>query len=384
MKRISLVLIIFCLLLTACSSQPSSPPNIPDQAPEPTVAKSATQVPPTKTAEPTPTPTPEPVAVPLIYKGWQDKAYSHVCVDAVITMTEWDVASEIIPAASSLLEAMGMKVVPIGESCEVLYVFTLALEGQGANYSGGGQTCFAYTGADLYGDLVLMTQPDNADGFSIPLRGKRETSQATMSCDTVPPFGSLWPKAVIEGFSKIYGFKALEAAITVPGLQFEVSDVLKEGNYTAEETLPVLMKTLQSDDPTLIKAGLVAIADFKEKAAPAVPLIIPLLTHTDKWLATLAADDLRMIGPAAEAAIPALLVAIEDPDIQLGPQAAFALGSIGHPDEEVLAALMRHVSDSNFSMQMFVQSSLERLTGEKYTLPEEWQDWWSQRSKSTQ
>ena len=202
-----------------------------------------------------------------------------------------------------------------------------------------------------------------------------------MSCNTAPPFGSLWPKAVIEGFSKVYGFKALEAAITVPVLQFEVSNVLQEGKYSAEETLPVLMKSLQSDDPTLIKAALVAIAEYREKAAPAVPLLIPLLTHPDKWLATLAADDLRMIGPGAEAAIPALLIAIEDPDIQLAPQAAFALGTIGRADETVLSALMRHVTDANFSMAMFVQSSLERLTGEKFAKPEEWQAWWSKRPK---
>ena len=376
MKKIFFSFIAFSLLLTACTPKAPTQPVAPEKTVTPTPTIVATKIQLTNT--PRATPTLEPVAVPLIYEGWQNKAYSQVCVDAVISMTDQDVASEITQAASALLEAMGMKVVPLGESCEALYVFALALEAQGANYTGGGQTCFAYTGADLYGDLVLMTQPDNSGGFSIPLRGKREPSQMTMSCDTVPPFGSLWPKAIIEGFSKIYGFKALEAAITVPVLQFEVSNVLQEGNYSAEETLPVLMKTLQSDDPTLIKAGLVAMADFREKAAPAVSLLIPLLTHDDKWLATLAADDLRMIGPDAEAAIPALLVAIEDPDIQLGPQAAFALGAIGRSDEDVLAALIRHVNDSDFTMKLFVQSSLEQLTGEKFTTPEEWQDWWSQ------
>ena len=36
-------------------------------------------------------------------------------------------------------------------------------------------------------------------------------------------------------------------------------------------------------------------------------LLIPLLSHPDKWLATLAADDLRMIGPAAEQQFPRCL-----------------------------------------------------------------------------
>jgi hypothetical protein len=257
------------------------------------------------------------------------------------------------------------------------------MEGQSATYSDGGQTCQAFTGADLYGDLVLMNPKNGEEGLSIPLRGTRETSQATMSCNSVPPFGSLWPKAVIEGFSKIYGFKALEAAITVPVLQFEVSTVLQEGKYSAAETLPVLMKALQTSDTTLQKAALVAIAEYREKAAPAVPLLIPLLTHTDKWLAALAADDLRMIGPTAEASIPALLVAIDDSDLQLAGFAAFALGTIGRADEDVLAALMRHVNDADFSMGMFVQKSLGLLTGKKFTKPGEWLDWWNKRPTPT-
>ena len=121
----------------------------------------------------------------------------------------------------------------------------------------------------------------------------------------------------------------------------------------------------------------------KIPTATAVPLLIPLLSHSDKWLASLAADDLRMIGPGAEAAIPALLVVIDDKDTQLAGEAAFALGSIGRADEDVLAALIRHVNDDDFSKKMFVQSSLERLTGEKFTKPEQWLDWWSKRPTPT-
>jgi hypothetical protein len=323
--------------------------------------------------------------VPLIYKGWQDKAYSRVCVDAVITMNGENLAGKIIPASNALLKEMGLKVVPVvGGNCEALYVFVLDMEAKGANYSGGGQTCFAYTGAELAGDLVMLNPDDGSESFSIPLRGTRETSQATLNCNSVPPFSSLWPKAVIEGFSKIYGFKALEAALMVPVLQFEVSTVLQEGEYSAEEALPVLMRTLQNEDPTLVKAALVSLADYREQAAPAVPLLIPLLTHSDKWLATLAADDLRMIGPGAEAAIPALLITIEDPDIRLAAQAAFALGTIGRPDEAVLSALMRHVADIDYSMSMFVQTSLKRLTGENFTDPQEWKDWWNMHAKPAQ
>lgn len=296
MRKESVFSLIGLLFLTACAA-PTAPADILNlPAATATQSPTSTAIPATPTLELTPTPAL--IAVPLIYKGWQDKAYTRVCVDAVITMTEEDLASKIITAAGDLLEEMGMQVVPVdGGNCEAQYVFALAMEAKGDNYSGGGRTCFAYTGADLYGDLVLMIQPDSADGFSIPLREERETSQATMSCDAVPPFSSLWPKAILEGFSKIYGFKALEAALMVPELRFEVSKVLQEGKYSAEETLPVLMKTLQSDDPTLVKAALVSLAEYREKAAPAVPLLIPLLTHSDKWLATLAADDLRMIGP---------------------------------------------------------------------------------------
>jgi hypothetical protein len=381
MRNLFLIILIGSFLLASCASPSAPTATLTVSAPIATATQipTATPVPPTPTSEPTPTSAP--VAVPLIYKGWTDKAYSRTCVDAVITMTMVDLGSQIIPAASSLLEAMGLQVVPRGADCEAMYVFVLAMEGTSDTYSGNGQTCDAFTGAELYGDLVLMTQPNNQDGFSIPLRGTRETSQATSGCKTAAeaPFGELWPKAVVEGFSKIYGFKALEAALTVPALQFEVASVLQEGKFSAADTMPVLMKALQDADPNIQKAALVSIAGYKAEAAPAVPLLIPFLTNSDKYLASLAADDLRMIGPGAEAAIPALLVAIEDPDVQLAPQAAFALGTIGKPEEAVLTALIRHANDANASMKMFVQTSLQRLTGEKFTTPGQWLQWWSSR-----
>jgi HEAT repeat protein len=86
-----------------------------------------------------------------------------------------------------------------------------------------------------------------------------------------------------------------------------------------------------------------------------------------------------MIGPGAEAAIPALLVSLEDADKQLAGESAFALGMIGRADEAILAALMRHVSDPDFSMSMFVNTALQRLTGEGFNTPQEWQAWWEQR-----
>jgi hypothetical protein len=383
MRKLPLSILIGLFFLTGCAAQAATAetPTLPAA----TAAKipTATAVPPTPTPEPTPTPAP--IAVPLYYKSWQDKGFAQVCVEAEISEPEGAGQTDyIVPAVSDLLEAMGMNVVPAEDVCEALFVVSGNLKGKSANYSGGGADCKSYTGADFKGELSMRNPADGKKWLSVPLRGMRETSQFTQSCKTEAsaPFSSVWPKALIEGFSKIYGFKALEGAITVPILRFEVSQVLQEGKFSPEETLPVLMKSLQSNDDGLIKASLVAIAEYREDAAPAVPLLIPLLTHSDKWLATLAADCLRMIGPGAEAAIPALLVAIEDPDIQLAPQAAFALGTIGRADDAVLAALMRHVDDPDYSMSMFVQTSLERLTGEKFTKPGEWLNWWSHRPKT--
>lgn len=379
--KIRFFLILFILfLVTGCSSSKSTKLETLEPEPAITVIPTLTVLAPTSTLTPTitPTPTPAAVAIPLAFKGFQDQAYAIICVKVDIQEPEnAGQNKEILEAVEELVAAMGMAVRE-DSTCEISLELKGTLKGISDIYEVCGE---AFTGADFKGDLIINRLSDNRKMISLPLRGYLETSQYTPSCnpESLAPFISIWPKVIIKAFSEVYGTKALEGALQVPVLRFDVGQVIQEGDFDSTELLPVFQASLTSDDDSLIKATLVSLAEMRAEAAPATTRIIPLLAHQDKWLATLAADALRMIGPGAEEAIPALLVAIEDNDKQLAAQSAFALGTIGKPEDRVLEALIRHVNDADWSMSFFVQSSLKSLTGEEFTERRDWMDWWDKR-----
>jgi hypothetical protein len=203
------------------------------QAAAPTITFTPTQKP-----APTHTSTPAPVAVPLMYPGWTDHAFTRVCVDGqtvfmaeepIPGVTDVDVAARIIPAASALLEAMGMKVVPVEGDCEALYAFFITMGAvMKTEYHANGDSCSTYSEADLMGDFVFMAPP-GGDGFNFHLSTKYKVPEETWICNEIkePPYDSVWPRTVVEAFYKVYGETALQAATTVPELQPYAEDLLK-------------------------------------------------------------------------------------------------------------------------------------------------------------
>ena len=155
--------------------------------------------------------------VPLQYKGWTDKAFSHVCLDGMTAnfaeveipgVTDVDIAARIVPAAKELLIAMGMEIVPINDACEVLYVFTISMDAGGkTEYRPNGDVCTAYTETALMGDFIVMAPPVGGDGFVISLHSKHKVPEVSYTCNQTiePPYDKVWPKAVVEAFYKVYG-----------------------------------------------------------------------------------------------------------------------------------------------------------------------------------
>ena len=236
MKR-ACIFIIVLFLLASCSSPAPVPTSIatliptntmlPSNTPKPTLTATSTLTP-----TPAPTNTPVPVAVPLVYPGWTDKAYSHVCVDGMTIYLEevdipgiapLDVAGLMIPAAKKLLQTMGMQVVPMdAEECEAAFVFfvntSTALK---AEFHENGDVCVKFTEIELAGDFTVMVPPVGGDGFVISLNTNYKIPDAEFVCNPaqMPPTDPVWQKAVVDAYIQVYGDAAREAALSVPELR---------------------------------------------------------------------------------------------------------------------------------------------------------------------
>lgn len=88
------------------------------------------------------------------------------------------------------------------------------------------------------------------------------------------------------------------------------------------------MTALKGNDKEARANALVELAKAKEKAAPAVPALIPLLKDTDPETRRLAAYVLGEIGPQAKAALPGLKELLKDPDRQVVMQVVNAIRTV--------------------------------------------------------
>ena len=158
MKRFFSIAIIFLVFFSSCSQPEDLTAPPPESAATETQVPTATEIPPTST--PTQTPTPTPVAVPLVYSGFQDKAYSSVCVNVEIDEPEGSLESEtILASVSDLASVMGMSVETEG-NCEVTLEVSGAMIGRTGNYKECGRL---FTGADFRGSLIMRIPPGTAD-----------------------------------------------------------------------------------------------------------------------------------------------------------------------------------------------------------------------------
>jgi hypothetical protein len=381
-----LFLFIFLFILSGCAREPIAESILPESTITPTTEPTASLIPATQT--PTITPTPEPIAVPLVYKGFQDKAFSTACINVDVMEPEGSNQSELILSTlNNLISAMGMSVKK-GGNCEVAFEVTGAMIGRSAEYEDCGRL---FTGSDFRGKLIMKIPSETTNLITVPLTGTNEIPDSVLlinpsDCDNLgeeanAPFSDIWQKTIFEGFSKIYGTTALTSAFFVPALRSEAEQAIEDGDFKPEEILPVIQNFLGTDDENLIDYALSYLNEMHDQASSATSAIIPILLHQNKDLAAWAARTLGSIGPGAAEAIPALITALDDSDAKLGGYAALALGEIEKPSLQVLEALVNHLDD-NVSMMEVCQSSLKKLTGNHYESPEEWKSWWTDCSKS--
>lgn len=377
---------VILIFLSSCTSEPIPTEIPPDPNLISTISPTTTSIP--ATATPTLTHTPKPIAVPLVYPGFEDQAFSSICVNVDIKEPEGsDQSTRIQEAIENLIKAMGMVVGDDG-NCQAVIEVTGAMTGKSAQYENCGRL---FTGADFRGKLTLNSPSESNELIAVPLSGANEIMDVvaiinSSDCDNLDeeanaPFSDIWQKPVIQGFSEIFGANALTGAILVLSLRSAAELAIDELDTNSKDVIFILQNLLSSEDEYLINYALFKIINHQDLAAIEPSAIIPILSNQNTELAALAARAIVKIGPAAGDAIPALLTTVSSNNIDLAVYSALALGEIGISDFKVLDALVNHLN-GNESLVEACQSSLEKLTGRQFESIDEWGTWLAACSKT--
>lgn len=316
-----------------------------------------------------------------MYAGYDDQAFSSICIDVDIKEPEGsNQSTRIHEALDNLVKAMGM-FVGTESNCQAFFEVTGAMTGKSGVYEDCGRL---FTGADFRGKLTMNTPGESSALIDISLSGANEIMDVvaiinSSDCDNLDeeanaPFSDIWQKPIIQGFSKIYGANALMGAILVPSLRSEAELAIDELDPESQDISAILQNFLRSEDEYLIEYALFKLINLQGLAAIDTSPIIPILSHQNSDLAALAARAIGKIGSAASEATPALLTTINSENIDLAVYSALALGEFGKSDSNVLNALANHLDENEFLAEA-CQSSLEKLTGQHFESDEEWKTW---------
>lgn len=107
-----------------------------------------------------------------------------------------------------------------------------------------------------------------------------------------------------------------------------------------------MIREVANQDDSRRREAAGALGNIGADAAPAVPVLIRLLSDTSQGVRCNAAESLGEIGPAARAAVPALIKALGDRDETVRSFAVSSLGKIRPPSRGAIAALIRALGDS--------------------------------------
>lgn len=136
--------------------------------------------------------------------------------------------------------------------------------------------------------------------------------------------------------------EALFAAIVDPATAVRRSAIaaLRSLDFPRERALPLLVRTLETADASLIMP---AIETLSEAGAKAVPLLCEALKNekTDYWACLI----LAQIGPEARDAVPHLVPLLKRPEPEVRKEAVIALGEIGPAAAPAVPEIVRILNE---------------------------------------
>jgi len=128
--------------------------------------------------------------------------------------------------------------------------------------------------------------------------------------------------------------------------------------WLARDALPLLMKATDDADAGVREAAAGSMAPMGPEA---VPHLVRLLTHEDKYVRRNAVWGLGKLGPLARTALPDLCDALRDPDPRTASGAAQSIGQMGADAADAVPALTEAMRGTNIVLCRLAAKALSQI-----------------------
>ncbi len=144
----------------------------------------------------------------------------------------------------------------------------------------------------------------------------------------------------------------------------EILDTVAALDEKGDYSLPIFVKSLESDDPIDRKEALLGLLKFKSGWQEFMGPLLKTINDPEVENRMVVIGILKGVANDSDKAASALVTMTDDPDIRVRNSAISGLSQIKTPSGEVLTALTKTVTDKDHRVRMASIGSLKRLGGE--------------------
>jgi len=126
----------------------------------------------------------------------------------------------------------------------------------------------------------------------------------------------------------------------------------------ARDALPLLANCVSDPEPSVREAAAQSIGQMGTEA---LPHLIRMLMHDDKYVRRHAVWALGKLGPPARVAVPDLCAALRDPDPRTASGAAQSLGNLGPDAADAVPALIEAMCGTNIVLCRLAAKALSQI-----------------------
>lgn len=144
-------------------------------------------------------------------------------------------------------------------------------------------------------------------------------------------------------------------------MRSEVLDTVSALDEKGDYSLPIFVKSLESDDPIDRKESLIGLLKFKSNWREFLAPLVGMLDDPEVENRLVVVAVLKGIVNESDQAVSALTAMTSDSDIRVKISAISALSNLNKPSEDVFAALTRDLAEKDHRVRMATIGSLRRL-----------------------
>ncbi len=200
---------------------------------------------------------------------------------------------------------------------------------------------------------IGLEKPD----LVLPLLMKSLDEKDSIAAKNALPALRKMRKEAVPALPKI----AAMFSVTDPVTRSEVLDTVSALDEKGDYSLPIFVKSLDSNDPIDRKEALLGLLKFKSSWKEFIAPLMGVLDDTDIENRMVMVGILKGISNESDQAASALISMTSDPDIRVKNAAINALSQISRPSNELMDALSKSVREKDHRVRMASIGSLRRL-----------------------